>query len=495
MKPLLPGVAMLILARTQLQVSRSLNKVRRPAHGVPEDATPESMAEINDKLANELEQLINAVENQIDRVRKEKEEELKLLRNREEPDAEVRKKENELKKAQIKIQSLKKGISQMKKQIDNAYDVEKTLHLENELKNEQKKFETLESEVSSLKKVEKEQNKAFAILNNDEDADRRLESIREEVQNAKTEVREKNEQLRKVDEEMKTQHSQTIEMEQKCRKIEYAIKHKNDRKSQSEDENGTVLTKEQAQQRLAEVEELEHQKKQEEKKFQKLIRQVEAKITQVDYDKNIWSIKLKEKEQEFRLNELRIKELKRQVPHKALKPLNNKESSKNQKKRKQVQDPRAHMKKSLKNSPSKNKSTKKPNEEISPTEEKKTMPKAEKPLKVDQDVGRNTRNEVTLPKNNNKGSQDSQHENDKRENSPTPKEGPSALSGNKDGFYDNSFLEDENEDKKVDIASPRNRESITNTKTKPMEIKKEKSRISDKNDDDDNDNYDDDDYE
>ena len=112
-------------------------------YGIPEDATPESMAEINDKLAGELEQLIMAVENQIDRVKKEKEEELKMLKIREEPDADVRRKENELKRAQVKIQSLKKGISQMKKQIDNAYDVEKTLVLENELKDHQNNFEKL----------------------------------------------------------------------------------------------------------------------------------------------------------------------------------------------------------------------------------------------------------------------------------------------------------------------------------------------------------------
>jgi chromosome segregation ATPase len=124
-------------------------------------------------------------------------------------------KENELKRAQMKIQSLKKGISQMKKQIDNAYDVEKTLVLENEFKDHQNNYEKLVSEVESLKKVEKEQNKAFAILNNDEDADRRLQSIKEEVHNAKNEAREKNEQLRKIDEELKNQHSQTIEMEQK----------------------------------------------------------------------------------------------------------------------------------------------------------------------------------------------------------------------------------------------------------------------------------------
>ena len=85
------------------------------------------------------------------------------------------------------------------------------------------------------------------------------------------------------------------------------------------------------------------QKKQEEKKFEKLIRQVEARITQVEHDKNIWAIKLKEKDQEYRLNELRIKELKRQVPHKALKPLPNAQK----KNSKPKPDPRAKLKKSV----------------------------------------------------------------------------------------------------------------------------------------------------
>jgi hypothetical protein len=79
---------------TKQKVSTKRNKDYQPTaaeYGIPEDATPESMTEINDKLSSELEQLILAVENQIDRVRKEKEEELKLLKIREEPDADVRK--------------------------------------------------------------------------------------------------------------------------------------------------------------------------------------------------------------------------------------------------------------------------------------------------------------------------------------------------------------------------------------------------------------------
>lgn len=182
---------------------------------VPEDATPESMIEINDRLTTELEQLIVAIENQIDRVRHEKEEEMKQRRVREEPDLDVRKKENELKRAQVKIQSLKKNINVMKKQLDNAYDVEKTLVLENELKELEKKHEKLVAETKSLKKVEKEQNKAFSLLNEDEDADRRLQNIKEEVLKNKTELREKNEQLRSIGDELKVRHAKTIEMEQK----------------------------------------------------------------------------------------------------------------------------------------------------------------------------------------------------------------------------------------------------------------------------------------
>ena len=102
-------------------------KVRGPEYNIPEDATPESMKEINDKLRSELEQLIEAVDSQIQRVKKEKEDERKQLLMREDPDADVRRKENELKKAQAKIQNLKKEILQMKKQIDHAYDVEKNL--------------------------------------------------------------------------------------------------------------------------------------------------------------------------------------------------------------------------------------------------------------------------------------------------------------------------------------------------------------------------------
>lgn len=180
-----------------------------------------------------------------------------------------------------------------------------------------------------------------------------------------------------MEEEMKIQHTNMIEMEQKWRKITFALKKKNIKQTPEESAVNEMLTDDQVKDKIKEIEDLEMLKKQEEKKFEKLIRQVESKLTQVEHDKNIWAIKLKEKEQELKLNELRIKELKRQVPHKALKPLPNKENSKQQKKR---TDRRTELNDKLKKNatetnPRKQKTTKNTSVDNAKEDEVKAKPK------------------------------------------------------------------------------------------------------------------------
>ena len=53
-----------------------------------------------------------------------------------------------------------------------------------------------------------------------------------------------------------------------------------------------------------------------------MLRKLQNDIETAESDYNIISIKLKEKEQESRLNDFKINELKRGLPHKKLKPLN-----------------------------------------------------------------------------------------------------------------------------------------------------------------------------
>ena len=53
-----------------------------------------------------------------------------------------------------------------------------------------------------------------------------------------------------------------------------------------------------------------------------MLRKLKFSIEEADTERNMISVKLKEKDQENRLKELKIKELKRKMPHKTLKPLN-----------------------------------------------------------------------------------------------------------------------------------------------------------------------------
>ena len=54
-----------------------------------------------------------------------------------------------------------------------------------------------------------------------------------------------------------------------------------------------------------------------------MFRKLQFEMEEAESERNIISVKLKEKEQESRLNDLKIKELNRSMPHKSLKPLNN----------------------------------------------------------------------------------------------------------------------------------------------------------------------------
>mmetsp|Transcript_18630 Transcript_18630/g.18312 ORF Transcript_18630/g.18312 Transcript_18630/m.18312 type:complete len:81 (+) Transcript_18630:396-638(+) len=80
----------------------------------------------------------------------------------------------------------------MKKQIDNAYDVENTLSLENELKYLEDKHQKL----LQSRKNRKQSKKQFDILNEDEDVEQRLESMKAEVGKTKQLIKEKKEELK-----------------------------------------------------------------------------------------------------------------------------------------------------------------------------------------------------------------------------------------------------------------------------------------------------------
>jgi chromosome segregation ATPase len=69
------------------------------------------------------------------------------------------------------------------------------------------------------------------------------------------------------------------------------------------------------------LKEAENEKVVEEKKLKAQIQQQEQQIKALQNELNILNLQIKEKDQEYRLNELKIRELRRQLPAKVLKPL------------------------------------------------------------------------------------------------------------------------------------------------------------------------------
>ena len=115
-------------------------------------------------------------------------------------------------------------------------------------------------------------------------------SYQNEVIKNKSELKVKNDELRNISEELKIRHSKTIEMELKCRKLTLAMNKKNTRTVQDMEDDATrdSLTEDQVNQRIAEIDYLGYEKRQEEKKYGKLIKQVEGKIKNVEHDREIW---------------------------------------------------------------------------------------------------------------------------------------------------------------------------------------------------------------
>lgn len=72
-----------------------------------------------------------------------------------------------------------------------------------------------------------------------------------------------------------------------------------------------------------EIAHLERQLVDEENELKQKLRKLTFQADEAEAENNILAVKVKEKDQESRLDDLKIRELKRGIPHKTLKPLDN----------------------------------------------------------------------------------------------------------------------------------------------------------------------------
>lgn len=226
--------------------------------------------------------------------------------------------EKELEATLAKIARYKKEIASMKKQLDGNLNDERVTALENQSKYLSGRIRELEAENESLQKIESEQKKALEEVQNAQNYKQRMQSLQQESRTLKERYRELLQKQKQDEKILKDQHERCVMLEEKTRKLHALVKSK---KGESDEPKVPEVTEQDIEELRGKMEETERKKKEEETRLKARIRELEAQVREARHNVDVYNVRLKEKDQECRLNALKIKELKRAVRHNQLKPL------------------------------------------------------------------------------------------------------------------------------------------------------------------------------
>lgn len=269
----------------------------------------------NEKLRSELKILSRALNEALDKQKKQE-----RLRNRVPAahDEAASETEKELEATLAKIARYKKEIGSMKKQLDGNLNDERVTALENQSKYLSGRIRELEAENESLQKIESEQKKALEEVQNAQNYKQRMQSLQQESRTLKDRYRELIQKQKQDEKILKDQHERCVLLEEKTRKLHALVKNK---KGESDEPKLPEVTEQDIQELRTKMEETERKKKEEEGRLKARIRELEAQVREARHNVDVYNVRLKEKDQECRLNALKIKELKRAVRHNQLRPL------------------------------------------------------------------------------------------------------------------------------------------------------------------------------
>jgi len=213
----------------------------------------------------------------------------------------------------------------MKRQLEGSLNIEKLflnftcriVALENEERAKKKILQELEEERRSLLKIQKEQKKAMDTMINEKELEKKKDQLAEELKIKKNEYKEKQNLLRKQEKQMREQHELYITLEEKCRRLKRLI---SDKKAGIAPNPGKVVTEEDIAKLEESIKGLERAQAEEKKKYKDMITTQENKIKELNTQLDRLNLEFKQKDQECRINALKISELKRQIRLGAIKP-------------------------------------------------------------------------------------------------------------------------------------------------------------------------------
>jgi hypothetical protein len=221
-----------------------------------------------------------------------------------------------------KIRGIKAELRGMQNHLKGNLNEEKITTCENQVSFLQLQLAQLRDEKASMQNLETEQNKALEAVQAAQNYPTRMKAITEETKklsgrNREIKAAQKAEERRHIE-----VHKAAVDLEEKCRKLRAQIKAKKGLTLQDEDEP-TIIGASAGD--IAEIHQkiqsTEAQREEDERRLTAHIKQIEAQCRESQHNVSVMEIQLKEKDQEYRLSQLKIKELKRLTRHTKLKPL------------------------------------------------------------------------------------------------------------------------------------------------------------------------------
>eukprot|EP00744_Colponema_vietnamica_P001630 GILI01002681.1.p1 GENE.GILI01002681.1~~GILI01002681.1.p1 ORF type:complete len:457 (+),score=130.11 GILI01002681.1:573-1943(+) len=227
-------------------------------------------------------------------------------------------KEKELRSALKKNEVYKRDIASLKKQIAESASIDRITMLENQLREKEKQLAELQDENKALVRIQREQSKALEQASNVEEYPTKIRVLMEDLKVHREKLREIQGQKSRDEKVLKQQHEQLVNLEEKCRKLQQLLSAK---KKPEEDEPKPQVSESDIKDLEWKMKVLSEAKKMEEKKYKLKMQQAQLQVKELQLQVEALSIQLKEKDQECRLNALKIKELNRTIRHNMLKPL------------------------------------------------------------------------------------------------------------------------------------------------------------------------------
>eukprot|EP01022_Parablepharisma_sp_SALTPOND_P000704 TRINITY_DN1044_c0_g1_i2.p7 TRINITY_DN1044_c0_g1~~TRINITY_DN1044_c0_g1_i2.p7 ORF type:complete len:356 (-),score=89.76 TRINITY_DN1044_c0_g1_i2:11477-12544(-) len=233
-------------------------------------------------------------------------------------DANLNPREKELENMQRKIKAYQKEIAALKEKLEAKTGYEKIIDLENKLREGERKNQELQKQAQALEQILKNQEKELEKIKGNSETSGKLKALNEKLKTCKERNKELEKKLQSESASYQKQHTTLLDLQEKVQKLKYEkLRWKKavaDKLPAPPDEGANEAKRSEEEILQASLASLQKRLKIEKQTAAKTLEAAKAEVTE-------YQRKVKEAEQEQKLNTAKLAELKKVTRHNQLKPL------------------------------------------------------------------------------------------------------------------------------------------------------------------------------